>query len=264
MTTAVGDRDAIDRFLEMMAAQAGAAANTLAAYRRDLTLASADLDGGLSRADAAALGRLADGWRDLSGATVARKAPALRRFCGYLAEEGDRADDPSPALPRPATRRPLPRTLGHGDVDRLFAALGARLARDPVNPTDLRLAALVEGGQGSPDDRQLRAVAVASRICDDDPEHEGDMVVLHTATAFEEAFLYDEGRRGEGRMDPRVLTPRPHLRPMMLALPAITMATLVRDPRGLPVLGIRPFADKSFDPVSDADLELVRPAANGS
>ena len=128
----------------------------------------------------------------------------------------------------------------------------------------LRLAALVEGGQGSPDDRQLRAVAVASRICDDDPEHADDMVVLHTATAFEEAFLYDEGRRGEGRMDPRVLTPRPHLRPMMRALPAITMATLVRDARGLPVLGIRPFADKSFDPVSDADLELVRPVSNRS
>lgn len=128
----------------------------------------------------------------------------------------------------------------------------------------LRLAALVEGGRGAPDDRQLRAVAVASRICDDDPGHADDMVVLHTATAFEDAFLYDEGRRGEGRMDPRVLTPRPHLRPMMQALPTITMATLVRDPRGLPVLGIRPFADKSFEPVSDADLELVRPAANGA
>lgn len=149
MTIAVGDRAAIDRFLEMMAAQAGAAANTLAAYRRDLTLASADLDGGLARADAAALGRLADGWRDLSGATVARKAAALRRFFGFLAEEGDRADDPSPALPRPSTRRPLPRTLGHGDVDRLFAALAARLARDPVIPTDLRLAALVELLYGS-------------------------------------------------------------------------------------------------------------------
>ena len=64
----------LELFLDMMAVERGASANTLAAYRRDLTLASADLDGGLSRADAAALGRLADGWRDLSGATVARKA----------------------------------------------------------------------------------------------------------------------------------------------------------------------------------------------
>jgi hypothetical protein len=122
----------------------------------------------------------------------------------------------------------------------------------------LRLAELVEGGAGVPDDRQLRAVAVASRICDDDPEHSEDMVVLHTATAFEEAYLYDEGRRGKGRTDPRVLTPRPHLRPMMQALPPITMTTLVRDVRGLPVLGIAPFADKARDAIDDADLELVR------
>jgi integrase/recombinase XerD len=144
-----GDRAAIDRFLEMMAAQVGAAANTLAAYRRDLTLASATLDGALAAADAAALGRLADSWRDLSHATVARKAAALRRFYGFLAEEGARADDPSAALPRPGTRRPLPRTLGHHDVDRLFAAIQQRLDRVPPAPNDLRLAALVELLYGS-------------------------------------------------------------------------------------------------------------------
>ncbi|MEH3099302.1 tyrosine recombinase [Sphingomonas adhaesiva] len=143
------DRDAIERFLEMMAAQAGAAANTLAAYRRDLTLASDVLAGALARADADALARLADEWRDLSRATVARKAAALRRFFGFLVDEGDRADDPSRALPRPGTRRALPRTLGHADVDRLFAAIAARLARDPPIATDLRLAALIELLYGS-------------------------------------------------------------------------------------------------------------------
>ncbi|MEH3047137.1 tyrosine recombinase [Sphingomonas adhaesiva] len=143
------DRDAIERFLEMMAAQAGAAANTLAAYRRDLTLASDVLEGGLADADADALARLAEGWRDLSRATVARKAAALRRFFGFLHDEGDRTDDPSPALPRPGTRRALPRTLSHADVDRLFAAVAARLARDPPIATDLRLAALIELLYGS-------------------------------------------------------------------------------------------------------------------
>ncbi|MBW6526623.1 tyrosine recombinase [Sphingomonas sp. RHCKR7] len=143
------DRQAIERFLEMLAAQAGAATNTLAAYRRDLALASEALDGGLARADAAALGRLADGWTALASASVARKASALRRFFGFLAEEGARPDDPSPALPRPAARRALPRTLSHADVDRLFAAIAWRLARDPVIPTDLRLAALIELLYGS-------------------------------------------------------------------------------------------------------------------
>jgi integrase/recombinase XerD len=154
----VSDATAIDRFLEMMAAQAGAAANTLAAYRRDLTLASAALDGTLAIADRAALERLADGWGELSKATVARKAAALRRFFGYLVDDGDRADDPSPALPRPGTKRSLPRTLDHGDVERLFAAIDARLAREPVIPTDLRLSALFELLYGS----GLRATELVS------------------------------------------------------------------------------------------------------
>ena len=154
----MSDAAAIDRFLEMMAAQAGAAQNTLAAYRRDLMLASATLDGGLAVADGAALERLADGWDALSKATVARKAAALRRFFGFLIDEGDRADDPSPALPRPGTQRRLPRTLDHGDVDRLFAAIEARLARDPVIPTDLRLSALFELLYGS----GLRATELVS------------------------------------------------------------------------------------------------------
>ncbi|GAA4220173.1 site-specific tyrosine recombinase XerD [Sphingomonas endophytica] len=154
----MSDAAAIDRFLEMMAAQAGAAQNTLAAYRRDLMLASAALDGGLAVADGAALERLADGWTALSKATVARKAAALRRFFGFLIDEGDRADDPSPALPRPGMQRRLPRTLDHGDVDRLFAAIDARLARDPVIPTDLRLSALFELLYGS----GLRATELVS------------------------------------------------------------------------------------------------------
>lgn len=147
MSAGVTDATAIDRFLEMMAAEAGAAANTLAAYRRDLSLASAALGGTLAAADEATLQRLAEEWRDLSRATVARKAAALRRFFGFLADEGDRADDPSPALPRPAAARPLPRTLSHRDVDALFAAIAARLAR-PL-PADLRNAALIELLYGS-------------------------------------------------------------------------------------------------------------------
>ena len=104
------DRDSIDRFLEMMAAQAGAAANTLAAYRRDLTLASVELAGELAAADAERIGRLADSWRDLSTATVARKSAALRRFYGFLAEEGLRDDDPSAARGNGSRARPAART----------------------------------------------------------------------------------------------------------------------------------------------------------
>ncbi|HTG39359.1 tyrosine-type recombinase/integrase [Sphingomonas sp.] len=152
------DTALIDRFLEMMAAERGAARNTLAAYGTDLRLASDALGSGLVAADAAALARLADGWDALSAATVARKAASLRRFFGFLADEGLRADDPSDALPRPGTRRPLPRILSAIDIGRLFAAIEDRLARVPPDPLDLRLSALVELLYGS----GLRATELVS------------------------------------------------------------------------------------------------------
>ncbi|MES3099063.1 tyrosine-type recombinase/integrase [Sphingomonas faeni] len=152
------DRALIDRFLEMMTAEVGAAANTVAAYRSDLTLASQALEGGLVDADADALAKLANAWSALSRSTVGRKSASLRRFFAFLADEGHRADDPGKALPRPGTVRTLPKILSHADVDRLFAAIAERAARDPLDPNDLRLSALFELLYGS----GLRATELVS------------------------------------------------------------------------------------------------------
>jgi integrase/recombinase XerD len=152
------DRALIERFLEMMAAERGAAKNTLSAYRSDLALASEVLEGCLGAAGADDLARLAGGWADLSHATVARKSAALRRFFAFLADEGHRSDDPGAALPRPGTRRPLPKVLSLADVDRLFEAIAERLTKAPLDPRDLRLAALVELLYGS----GLRATELVS------------------------------------------------------------------------------------------------------
>lgn len=152
------DRALIERFLEMLAAEAGAAANTIAAYRSDLTLASVALEGRLVVADAAGLQALANDWRALARSTVARKAAALRRFYAFLLDEGHRADDPGKALPRPGTARSLPKILSHADVDRLFAAIADRCAVPRPLPGDLRLAALVELLYGS----GLRATELVS------------------------------------------------------------------------------------------------------
>jgi integrase/recombinase XerD len=152
------DRALIERFLEMLSAETGAAANTIAAYRSDLSLASAVLPTGLVAAGEAELQTLAGGWRALARATVARKAAALRRFYGFLADEGHRGDDPSPALPRPGTARSLPKVLSHADVERLFAAIAERCAAERPLPADLRLAALVELLYGS----GLRATELVS------------------------------------------------------------------------------------------------------
>ena len=58
------DRVLVDRFLEMMAAEAGASRNTLAAYRSDLSAAAADLGGVLGTATIEALMRLGSAWAD--------------------------------------------------------------------------------------------------------------------------------------------------------------------------------------------------------
>ena len=148
-STEADDLSLIERFLEMMAAQTGAAANSIAAYRSDLRLASDFLGRGLASASTEDLARLGDSWAALARSSVARKGAALRRFYAFLAEEGHRDDDPGNALPRPGAVRALPKTLDHADIDRLFASIAARIDRDPPDPRDLRLAALVELLYGS-------------------------------------------------------------------------------------------------------------------
>ena len=121
------DRALVDRFLDMMAAEAGASPHTLAAYRNDFERAAESL-GSLGVADSDALSRLGADWADLAPATVARRSAALRRFYGFLVDDGFRKDDPSPALPRPRFERPLPRILEAGEVERMFEAAEDRAA----------------------------------------------------------------------------------------------------------------------------------------
>lgn len=148
----------IERFLEMMAAEAGASRNTLLAYHGDLVAASELLEGRLARAQTEELGRLALAWADLANSSLARKSAALRRFFGFLADEGFRADNPSSALARPTARRALPKVLSRDDVDRLFAEIDVRLNRAGDVTRHLRLSALVELLYGS----GLRATELVS------------------------------------------------------------------------------------------------------
>ncbi|MCW3837565.1 tyrosine-type recombinase/integrase [Sphingomonas canadensis] len=152
------DRALIERFLEMMRAEAGAAPNTIAAYETDLRLASDALGGRLGQAAREDIERLAGEWAALARATVARKSAALRRFFAFLRDDGLRRDDPGSALPRPGAARGLPKVLGTADVDRMFAAIAERIARVPMDLRDLRLAALIELLYGS----GLRATELVS------------------------------------------------------------------------------------------------------
>jgi integrase/recombinase XerD len=152
------DRQLIGRFLEMMAAEAGASRNTLMAYSGDLFAASVLLDGRLSSASVGDLEKIAAGWADLAKSSLARKSSALRRFYGFLVDDGLRADDPSHALPKPSAHRGLPKILSHADMDALFAAIDRRIADDDGSAQGLRLSALVELLYGS----GLRATELVS------------------------------------------------------------------------------------------------------
>ena len=154
IATPLADARAIALFLDMLAAEQGAARNTLLAYERDLRGASETLGGELTGADAAALARLGASLAALARSSVARKSSALRRFFGFLQREGYRADNPTRDLPSPAAARPLPKSMDGGDIARLFAVLAER-ADDFAT---LRLRALVELLYGS----GLRATELVS------------------------------------------------------------------------------------------------------
>lgn len=185
MTPGAGDdQRLIAAFLEMMAAEAGAAANTLLAYERDLRGASQLLSGRLGEASSDTLGQLAEAWRPLKRATVARKAAALRRFYQFLHEEKWRSDDPSAALPRPVGERVLPKILDHRSVDALFAELDRRKREENGKTSALRMSALVELLYGS----GLRATELMS--------------LPRNAVSPDKPFLILRGKGGRERLVP--------------------------------------------------------------
>ena len=140
------DQAHVDRFLDMMAAEAGASRHTLAAYRSDLDRAGEALGGSISSATTEQVAGLGAKWAGLAPSTVARRSAALRRFYGFLVDDGLRLDDPSEALPRPRLERPLPRILDETEIARMFEAAEERAASgDPIRLRNLALLELLYG-----------------------------------------------------------------------------------------------------------------------
>lgn len=147
----------LEAFLEMLAAERGAARLTLAAYGNDL----ADLAGflaargvALEDADPAALHEYlaAIATRQLAPRTLARRLSAMRQFFRFLVSDGARSDDPTAGLDTPLLGRPLPKILGENEIGQLIAAAsvwpgdeGARLRAilELLYATGLRVSELV-------------------------------------------------------------------------------------------------------------------------
>jgi integrase/recombinase XerD len=134
----------VEAFLEMLAAERGAARLTRTAYATDLDHAAKWLarnGGDLANAGTEELRRyLASLARaQLSPRTAARRLSALRQFYRFLVVEGLRRDDPTAGLDAPRLGRPLPKTLAQEEVQALITAA----EREP-GPAGARLRCMLE------------------------------------------------------------------------------------------------------------------------
>ena len=121
----------LEAFLEMLAAERGAARNTLLAYEADLTDFAAFAAARGRKVAGADAALLRDWLASLTEAgfaarTAARKLSALRQFHRFLVREGVREDDPTQLLDSPRLARTLPKYLSETEVDALLAAARAR------------------------------------------------------------------------------------------------------------------------------------------
>ena len=129
---------ALQRFLEAVWTERGLSANTLAAYRADLTALGRWLEGrdsALLKATRIDLlgfiaARVEGGSRPRS---TARQLSSFRRFYRFMLREGLVAADPTAQIAMPKIGRSLPKSLSEAEVD---ALLEAPTVSDPLGHRD--------------------------------------------------------------------------------------------------------------------------------
>jgi integrase/recombinase XerD len=143
ITEAPGIPIEVEEFLSWLVIERGRAANTIAAYRRDLAAYTAWLAAHghdvMSVDTHALVDFVAD--RRASGAapsSVARQLAAVRTLHRHLVAEGERPDDPSADLEGVRVPAGLPKPLSEADVTSLLDAVTGN------QPVDLRDRALLE------------------------------------------------------------------------------------------------------------------------
>ena len=181
----------IARFLEMMSAERGAAANSLAAYGRDLqsyleylagvgralkTASTDDVRGFLAEAEHFGLART----------TAARRLSAVKQFHGFLQAENVCADNPAIIVEGPRAAKPLPKMLNDGQMVGLLAAAESRVQKSEGKGLfkALRMQCLLE-----------LLVATGLRV--------SELVGLSYRAAFtDDVFLTIKGKGGRERIVP--------------------------------------------------------------
>ncbi len=193
----------IDRFLEMMAAERGAAANTLAAYRRDLE-AYAESVGDVRQAGPEDIrSHLASlEAQGLARSSAARKLSAIRQFHRFLHGEGLNSDNPATAVDSPRKARPLPKMIGQREVDRLAGAARAR----------------VKGAEGRRLLKALRLVCLIELLYATGLRVSELVGLSVQAATAEKEFILVRGKGGRERLVPVSATARAALGDYLAAL----------------------------------------------
>ncbi len=201
----------IDDFLNMLAAERGAAVNTIDAYRRDLSdwtrhigsaqrnlreANGADMQTYLSSLHAAGM----------AGASLNRRISAIRQFYKFLMAEGRIWDSPCANLMTGKSVSALPKTLSLAEVDRLLEK--ARERAEALSGVEklraLRLHCLME-----------MLYATGMRV--------SELVTLpRTALAGDDRMLTIRGKGGRERLVPLTDPARRALEAFMAALAAST------------------------------------------
>ena len=140
---------ALQEYLDHLTIERGRSANTVAAYRRDLTRYAAYLDGlGLQLGavttqvveDYVVVIRTgSDGGAPLAAGSAARSLAALRGWHGFVLDEGHATHNPAHGIRPPAQGKRLPKAISTHEVELLLAATGTG-----EGPTALRDRALLE------------------------------------------------------------------------------------------------------------------------
>ncbi|ACL56140.1 site-specific tyrosine recombinase XerD [Methylobacterium nodulans] len=123
-------------YLDMLAAERGASANTLAAYRRDLDdylahLAAEGLDPAAVEAPMIRAYMADLDARGLKASSAARRLSCIRGFHRFLYAEGYAPTDPTAPVSGPKRGRALPKVLSVAEVDRLLSVAKEAVAQAP-------------------------------------------------------------------------------------------------------------------------------------
>ena len=128
----------LEFFLQMMAAEKGAAKNSVMAYESDLRQFLQYCDGNLSKQ------AVEDFMRNLSSRgfapkTIARKLSAIKEFCKFLYSEKIIPDNPAQNILTPKQKKPLPKFLSEEDIEALI-----KCAADSEDYRYHRVAVMIE------------------------------------------------------------------------------------------------------------------------